>query len=523
MYKSADTQLITHPIPVEDSLSEENSPALHTIQQLCHELAMENISYCHWKSNNALFRSASGDNDLDLLVSRADVTRFTELLYRLGFKLAEAPAEKQMPGVQDYFGYDAEADKLIHVHAHYQLVIGHDMTKNYCLPIETAYLESATQGELFRVPSPEFEFVVFVIRMVLKHSTWDTILGGEGKLNNAERQELAYLKNRIDENGVHEILINYLPYIDIELFENCVHALEPSCSLWRCVKTGHQLQSKLKVFTRFPPLYDTYLKIWRRAILTIRRRFFKSPSKYKLASGGAMVAIVGGDGSGKTTVVDGLSTWLSKYFEISKVHMGKPSWSLTTIAIRGILKLGNLLGLYPEVRTFDVTLNQKSLISPGYPWLIREVCRARDRYLTHRKARRFAANGGLVILDRFPLPQIKLMDRPLAERFLNLLRDSPQADQPLRPSQNSGLVQGLVKLEKGYYQDIVLPKLTIVLRVFPEIAVKRKVDEEPNSIRERTTEIWQLNWDNTGVNLIEASKSKEDVLAEIKAIVWLGL
>jgi hypothetical protein len=106
-------------------------------------LAAEGIGYCHWKSNNALDRSASGENDLDFLVSRPDIPRFTAILCRLGFKQARAPAEKDLPGVLDFFGYDDPADKLIHVHAHYQLILGHDRTKNHRLPIESAYLGSA--------------------------------------------------------------------------------------------------------------------------------------------------------------------------------------------------------------------------------------------------------------------------------------------------------------------------------------------------------------------------------------------
>ena len=94
----------------------------------------------------------------------------------------------QMPSVLDYYGYDARADKIIHVHAHFQLILGHDMTKNYRLPIEKAYLQSAVQGDIFKIPTPEFEFIVFIIRMVLKHLSWDVILVRDGALKIAERK-----------------------------------------------------------------------------------------------------------------------------------------------------------------------------------------------------------------------------------------------------------------------------------------------------------------------------------------------
>ena len=72
---------------------------------------------------------------------------------------------------------------------------------------------------------------------------------------------------------------------------------------------------------------------------------FKSSSKYSLEIGGAMIAVVGGDGAGKSTAIDALHAWLSKNFESTKIHMGRPAWSWITIAIRSILKVGQILGL----------------------------------------------------------------------------------------------------------------------------------------------------------------------------------
>ena len=95
---------------------------LPIVATLCRRLAEAEISYCHWKSNDVLERSASGENDLDLLVSRTDAERFTAILHDLGFKAAHETHPWGMPGILDYYGYDETADRLVHAHIHYQLI-----------------------------------------------------------------------------------------------------------------------------------------------------------------------------------------------------------------------------------------------------------------------------------------------------------------------------------------------------------------------------------------------------------------
>lgn len=522
LYKAEETHLITDKVLPEYTQPNERL-AIPLVQKLINVLKSENIAYCHWKSNHALHRSALGINDLDLLVSRVDGSRFTGALYRLGFKQAKAPLEKQMPGVQDFFGYDETEDKFIHVHAHYQLILGHDRTKNIHLPIELPYLASASQGDLFKTPAPEFEFILFVIRMTLKHSTWDAVLSREDRLAEDERKELEYFLAQINQDQVNSILNQHLPFIDDRLFARCIQVLQPGSSFLARIRTAYQLQTVLNAHTRHPLLLDAFLKLWRRPAWAIRRRIFRTSSKYRLTSGGGIIAIIGGDGAGKSTAVDALYEWLSKDFDIIKIHLGKPAWSVVTIVVRGILRIGQLLGLYPPESSFQETVKQRSFVSPGYPFLLREVCRARDRYRIFLKARRFANNGGVVIFDRFPLPNIQRMDGPLAEQFIKQLADGPCLNQFLSPCPGSRLINAIVALEKSYYQKIISPEILVVLRVEPKIAVQRKSDENAISVQERAQEIWDLNWDHTVAHIVDGSKSKTDVLSELKALIWAHL
>ncbi len=301
------------------SLISAPSTSLELIARLCEALVAESVRYCHWKSTATLDRAQLGEGDLDLLVDRRSSQRFLHILRRLGFKEARGPRE--LPGVFHAYGFDAPSGKLVHVHAHYALVLGDDMTKNYRLPVEDAYLASATQGAVFRVPAPEFELAVLVIRLALKHAPWDAIVIGLGPLSRAERHELDDLSRRVTPAAVHERVRAHMPFVGEAVWEECLRALQPGAGLWPRVRAARRLEASLAGCARRPWATDTVLKLARRAGGFLQRRLLPGRRRrLRLDSGGALVAIAGGDGSARSRAVEALHDWLARDFETVRLR-----------------------------------------------------------------------------------------------------------------------------------------------------------------------------------------------------------
>jgi thymidylate kinase len=474
-----------------------DEPSIALVRDLCAALDAAGVDYCHWKSNAFLDRSRSGENDLDLLIRRADSDRFSSTLHRLDFKAATNPS-RGLPGVTDYYGYDEDADRLVHVHAHYQLVVGDDLTKNYRIPLENAFLDLAIRERDFRVPPPELELILLVIRLVLKHRTWDAVLARRGGVSAGARAELDFLTARVDEERLLRLLDRHLPFVDPQTLTDCRRALAAGGGRWIGIRAGRRLVADLRPCERRSRAADVRLKLWRRGLGLFRRVASRPEPRKQLRSGGALIAIVGADGAGKSTLVEGLATWLEKTFAVTRIHLGRPPKSRSTVLVTALVRAAAL----PTVRSRRAAARAGL---PRGPRASLAVALARDRFLTARNARRIATNGGLVVSDRFPLPELTLMDAPR-----------------IQPG-SAGAAGRLAALERKYYRAMPKPDLVVVLRVDPEVAVERKPDEPADFVRARWREIWEIDWDGVAAHVVDAGRPPEDVLRRVKSLLWSEL
>jgi thymidylate kinase len=126
------------------------------------------------------------------------------------------------------------------------------------------------------------------------------------------------------------------------------------------------------------------------------------------------------------------------------------------------------------------------------------------------KARRFAAAGGVAVTERYPIAQNRPLVGPCIHAFV--------AAAP-----NQRLAQLLQAAEEWYYRQILLPDQVIVLRVDPEVAVRRKTTEPPDYVRRRARVIWDVDWSATSAHVVDAGRPLVEVVAELKTLVWAGL
>jgi hypothetical protein len=81
------------------------------------------------------------------------------------------------------------------------------------------------------------------------------------------------------------------------------------------------------------------------------------------------------------------------------------------------------------------------------------------------------------------------------------------------------LGRALIDYEARQYAVFTRPEVLAVLRVDPEIAVRRKPSEPAEYVRRRSTEVWNATWDE-GVVLVDASRPRTSVLADVRGAVW---
>jgi len=463
------------------------------VRRLGDALAAHAVPYCQWKGSRRPERWLTGAGDIDLLVDRTALPQLGQVLGALGFKRVEASAGLTLPGTESYFGYDPELTRLVNVHVHYRLVFGRPWTMTYAPPVEAAVLAGASRRFVFRAPAPEHELVLLVLRLALQCTARHTLLRPHPPWLLAAQTTLEQLERDASRSGVVEFLTAQLPSVDVALFDRCHHALDPDRPAWARYVAGRALRARLAPFARRPkPVAVLRALVDRLGSLAGDRRRYG----HRLPRG-SVVALLGGDGAGKSTCASALTAWLMPDLATMHGHLGRPPRSALTYVVGAALKA-------------SAWWDQRRGRRTDYLDLLRHVCTARDRYRLYRKAHRFAAAGGVAVTERYPIP-------------VNYFLAGPSGAQGLGTPVDNRVTRLLRRWEASYYERMSPPDVPIVLQLDPESAVRRKPEEPSDYVRGRAQAVWQTDWRQVGADVIDAGRPLPEVLRDLKTQIWSRL
>ena len=484
------------------------------IRTLIEELNNNDVRYCHWKSNLSLAKSLEGRSDVDLLVHREDSTKFRTILSQLCFKPAVDRHEGNFPSTEHYFAVDEDSGVLVHVHTYYRVITGESLTKSYRFPIEEMLLQNTRVQDFIRVPTKSAELIVFTLRIMLKHTSLVELLL-LARYWKEVKKEIGWLLEPGSMGEALSLIRCWLPSIDGDLFSECVAALESQAPLFRRIVLANQLRSQLRVYAR-----QSIVRAWligvRKFTAMSFRRLTQSQRELVPQSGGTVVAFVGPEATGKSTLINEIQDWLGEHFAVDQIHAGKPK--STFLSVVPNLFLPALRFLFPASRSTHLEAqylyeerSEKSHNAFPLIFGIRSVILAHDRRSLLSQAFSHAANGAIVLCDRYPSLQ-------------SGAPDSPQLSQILTSIDRKSFRHWLARVEARFYREIPPPDLVIYLSAPLEITLSRNAirskTEPEHYVRRRHARSSNLDFGKTPVYKVNTDQPLNQTVLEVKRAIW---
>jgi len=447
-----------------------------------------NVKYCHFKSNQHLNASFLGKTDFDLLIHKDSIYTFQNVLFQFGFKRRISTANKQYYGMEDYIGCDPISARLIHIHAHYQLIFGGSRRKNYVIDQEEIIWNNIRFNEEFNLytVNPEFELILLILRTSLKikfnSKNMIKLLLGREIIPLELLNEYDYLQAKVDSS-------KFLTIIE------CLSVDFSSVQKVKFLFANHQINSFSFFVNRFRIIeslsdYSIHSKKELRLAETVRKLALTNSRSY-FSSVGMRIAFVGCDGSGKSSIADDIRKWLAWKLSVEAIYMGMQKKKVSR------RKLYNILN--------RVILH--TVFASKYREYI-HLTNAKAREANYRKSRKFARSGAIVLFDRYPFKEFWDMEQPM---------DGPRIRKNSKKK----------KYERSLYSKIGQPDLVFVLNVSIENSMARKsnqgISQNETLIKSKVKAIQRLiseKSDNSKYICIDANKPYDEVILKIKKSIW---
>jgi len=500
---------------------------LVVVRRLLARLDEAGLAYCHWKSNEHLHAGLYGLTDLDVLVERRGASVLQCILAECGFKRFAAPPLRAYPAIEDYLGFDDDSGRIVHLHLHYQLVVGESHLKGYRLPWESRLLSTRHRDpdSGVDVADPALEMLLLLVRAGLKHRARDWLLfprrrqGGEDDL----AREFTWLRERVDDARLRELATELL---GAAIDEPLRRLLAQPGAPYPLRGFARDVQALLRKHRTYGPR-EARIRAWVRELQwladAVNRRYLHRPTPLRRISprGGTIIVLLGADGSGKSTLAQALVAWLGGKLDVMPVYLGsgdgQSSWYRRPLKFAHRLLRPFLSSSGSDDPKSTESMTHASSSAPQakggrlraiarIPWALALSCEKRSKI---RRMIRGRNRGMIVVCDRFPQTDVLgFNDGPLLSHW---------HDHRWR------LCRAIAAWEAKPYVEIGQdpPDLVIKLYVSSDVALMRRPEMSLEEVKKRERAVRSISFPpSTRVAELDANASLEQVVLAAKRLAW---
>jgi len=469
------------PVPVS---GESPGPRFRSaaLADLMQSFRRQSVPVLAWKARPGCTETFSGRGDTDLLVAAGQYERAAALVRDCGFRQIRSSPWRAQPFVSDWFRVDPAIGSLIHVQLYEKLLLGSAFDAQIEVPGAQMLFERVSEG-CPHEPSAADAAVLRLCRASLARP-WNPGRGARGLL--AEALELARQASLPELEAAAALFPPDTARVILKSFSGAeLRGLRRQLGTHRSPLRagGESLPSRILAG----------VARWNRATLRL-----PVLSRRQLSRPAPVIAVIGSDGSGKSTVARMLATTLHEKLDARFCYFGTgdgpSSWYRKPLVVLKGLRSWAMKRAEPPQGNQGGSRDQV----PGLARALWAVAVGMERSAKMKRVRRAAAAGWIVVTDRYP--QIEIPG----------IHDGPRLNDWI---EESGVRGFLSRWENKVYRSLAdhRPSLVLHLAVSPETAQRRRPQENSDELVRRVEVAAKLRFGDCPRAVIDADQALDEV------------
>jgi thymidylate kinase len=386
--------------------------------------------------------------------------------------------------------------------------------KDYVIPWKELLFLTRVKDNKYNIyiTNPNLELLLLSVRLVVKSKWRNRLRGIFGSYNmpRSMREEFFDLREKIQKPAFLDMIEKTCPAQNCQRVYDILMEKDPLRKTFpefqRIVRTTFEGTRRLNGIQS--ATLSTYYNLRRKITQKVKNHSdcVVSIKKISLVSGN-IIAFVGVDGAGKSTITGEIYKWLNQKVECRRYYLGAGSKNrsgIISFISKTLKKLGGRSRESVEQSRLIDRLYWKSQI-----WNILNAERIINKRM--RAMQRYTLNGGVALLDRYP--QIEMIG----------VNDGPKIVAYADAFHHNRYIQKKIEKENEYLNIVksIKPDLVMRINISVETSMKRKPEQRNTEIYQKKIDnLRMISFQNAKIVDIDGEQSMENEIMEIRRKIW---